>query len=333
MKKPSFLTGELMEKKTISDKETKKQEPELDRFGLPVLTSENIFPPLPTETKLVPVQSNQTPSREDLKSILQDYLPLDLETVFDEEGNGIIPNGDGSRWKLNLLHEDPPVLEIENFFTEEECQTCMDLALKSTENEETGLMEVQSATFNAALAQSKRTSTTWFCHYSQVPTLLAKAQRLCLNLPLENLEEPQVVRYRNGEEFSWHYDEVPAAQLDNGGQRVATLLVYLNTLKEDEGGGTMFRDLKDSPSPGNNMVTMRPQTGSALLFFPATADGRPDDRTLHKGEVIAMDASSPKMIAQMWIHQSPYAPVVPPGNTHTAARQLVETEKEHLGYP
>ena len=49
------------------------------------------------------------------------------------------------------------------------------------------------------------------------------------------MEEPQLVRYWTGEELSFHCDDVSTARLGNGGQRVATLLVYLNKL--GEGGG------------------------------------------------------------------------------------------------
>jgi len=155
-----------------------------------------------------------------------------------------------------------------------------------------------------------------------MPTLLAKANGR-LGIPLEQMEEPQIVRYRTGEEFSWHYDEVPAAQLDNGGQRIATLLVYLNTVQR--GGGTIFRDLKDA---SGEPLTVKPVQGSALLFFPAFANGRPDDRTLHKGQV----AEDPKWITQMWIHERAYKPVVPEGNTHEAAQDALKKVRERLGY-
>ena len=92
------------------------------------------------------------------------------------------------------------------------------------------------------------------------------------------MEEPQIVRYRKGQEFSFHYDEVPSRALENGGQRVATLLVYLSDINPKCGGGTEFRDLKTVDSQS---LVMQPKQGSALLFFPAYKDGRPDDRTLH----------------------------------------------------
>jgi prolyl 4-hydroxylase len=153
---------------------------------------------------------------------------------------------------------------IENFFTEVECDETKLVTMEDA-------FQVTSATFSP-LAQSKRTSTSWFCYYDSMPVLLAKAHGR-LGIPLKQMEEPQIVRYRSGEEFSWHYDEVPPTQLNNGGQRVATLLVYLNTVKR--GGGTIFRDLKNA---NGEPLTVKPVQGSALLFFPAFANGRPDDR-------------------------------------------------------
>ena len=46
-----------------------------------------------------------------------------------------------------------------------------------------------------------------------------------------------------GQSFSWHYDALPPGPfLNNGGQRAATCLVYLNDVAE--GGRTAFRDLR-----------------------------------------------------------------------------------------
>jgi prolyl 4-hydroxylase len=225
--------------------------------------------------------------------------------------------------KLHLLHTSPPILEIENFLTEGECQEVKNVTstdpTSSDDNRET--VQVDSLTFSA-LATSKRTSTSWFCHYAQIPTLLAKAHHV-LGIPLPQMEEPQIVRYREGEEFSWHYDEIPRIQSENGGQRVATLLVYLNNV--EEGGGTIFRDLKGTDG---SQLRVKPRTGSALLFFPAFAGGRADDRTLHNGDV----AFDTKWICQMWIHQNNYTPVTPPGNSHDAALPAIQRVSHALHY-
>mmetsp|Transcript_19240 Transcript_19240/g.41892 ORF Transcript_19240/g.41892 Transcript_19240/m.41892 type:complete len:433 (-) Transcript_19240:86-1384(-) len=307
--------------------------PELDRFGLPINpTLEDIFPPLGDDVEVVPVESTDYQTKlEDVRSIMKDHIPLNYD-IFDENGveNIAVDGGmtGGSPMKLRILHNSPPVLAIDNFFTDEECEEYIRISSQPCDEDvddadSSAALMVDSKTF--ALSTATRTSTTWFCHYRQVPTLLAKASRLLDNLPLERMEEPQLVRYRTGEQFSYHCDEVPAPQLGNGGQRVATLLVYLKTLEGDRGGATIFRDLKDA---GGKRLGMRPVKGSALLFFPAFANGTPDDRTLHKGE-IAIDE---KMIGQIWVHERRYKPAVPPGNSHEAAVDSVKAKEIELGY-
>ena len=86
--------------------------------------------------------------------------------------------------------------------------------------------------------------------------------------------------------------------LANGGQRVCTLLVYLNDVPQ--GGRTSFRDLRagGTDAAGKPLrLAVAPKKGRALLFFPSDlASGVPDERTLHAGEPTA--AGEDKWIAQ-----------------------------------
>lgn len=70
---------------------------------------------------------------------------------------------------------------------------------------------------------------------------------------------------------------------------MVTLLVYLNT--PGAGGCTSFPSLD---------VVFTPAKGTALLFFPAFADGRLDARALHSAE----PAVSTKWVSQVWVRQS-----------------------------
>mmetsp|Transcript_143516 Transcript_143516/g.458953 ORF Transcript_143516/g.458953 Transcript_143516/m.458953 type:complete len:145 (+) Transcript_143516:617-1051(+) len=99
-------------------------------------------------------------------------------------------------------------------------------------------------------------------------------------------EYPQVCHYRSGEYFSAHEDAFPVCEAQRSNyQRRATLLVYLNDV--ERGGCTTFEGLG---------LEVRPRRGTALLFFPAFADGRPDVRTRHAAEA----AEAEKWIAQVW---------------------------------
>ena len=332
-KKKNKNLSDMMEttvpKKVSSDKSTSTPEPKgpkLDRFGLPVATLEDIFPPLPASTELNPVDASKDHyTLSEIQEFTKEHVNLgDLDRVFDDQGEAKIPNTDGSSMHLRLLHRSPPVLTLDNFLTEDECEDIRKVA------EESSTHRVGSATFQGAL--STRTSTSWFCRYVDLPVLIAKAHHI-LGVPLETMEEPQIVRYKGGEEFSWHYDEVPPPQLSNGGQRVATLLVYLTDVESSRGGGTTFRDLKESLTSSSPLVK-QPQRGSALLFFPSFADGSPDDRTLHKSEVLKGDSNDDdhKWIVQMWTHQRDYQAVLPVGNSNDEARDIMKETSEKLGY-
>lgn len=131
----------------------------------------------------------------------------------------------------------------------------------------------------------------------------------------------QLARYRSGERFRMHEDAVPPSllcddKLRDGGQRLATLLVYLsgdgNT--HTHGGATSFRDLGETPP-----LRVAPVKGDALLFFPAvrhlhSSVWTPDDRTAHQAMPVL---KGEKWVSQIWLHEAPYPPVILDENDRT----------------
>lgn len=185
---------------------------------------------------------------------------------------------------IRAVYGDPPVFEVDNIFDEAMCESYIARA-------DTVGKKVQSATFSQ-LSGSVRTSTTWYLPYAEVPELVEAAEKLT-GLPSSHFEEPQIVRYEMGQQFSWHGDSIPKSMQQEGGNRLATFIVYLNTLPSVAGGATAFKDLS---------IQCKPERGKGLLFFPCYLDGSADDRTFHCGQV----AMETKYIAQIWIHERPY---------------------------
>lgn len=240
--------------------------------------------------------------------------------------------------KINVLHLDPLVITVDDFFTEDECDRYVEMSLAPNKGGNQKAMDsfkTRSKTVGKdANAKSQRTSTTWFHHYRNVPELMVKASRLLGLDTIHRWEEPQTVRYKRNEKFTWHLDALAPAQATEelGGQRLATLLVYLQDL--ETGGATVFRDLSPSSAAGQNdgeskagQLKVQPKKGSALLFFPA-AGGIPntplDIRTLHCGEVVADTAETDKWISQLWLRGGRYTPTAPPGNRHEDALENVK---------
>jgi hypothetical protein len=97
-----------------------------------------------------------------------------------------------------------------------------------------------------------------------------------LRAPIACLEVAQVLHYDVGQEFVLHCDfldpQAMREEIARNGQRVATILIYLNG--GFEGGQTSF------PRLG---IDHRGKTGDALVFGSVDAAGNPDPRTQHAG--------------------------------------------------
>ena len=114
-----------------------------------------------------------------------------------------------------------------------------------------------------------------------------------LRWPVKYGEGLQVLRYRKGAQYLPHYDYFDARDagtpllLARGGQRVATLIIYLN--QPAAGGATVFPDLD---------LHIAPKRGQAVFFsYPLAL---PSSLSLHGGEPVA---AGEKWIATKWLRQ------------------------------
>lgn len=222
------------------------------------------------------------------------YIPVDLD----------LPG-------VRVQHFDPPVLTIDRFFTEDQCQELI-AAAAATGELQTSLVGAGYADGGGALgaaANTRRTSTSMLLTAPVLagqPLLAGLVQQLHAGgrrlMPTPDAWGPQgqlpapgqycyealqVARYEPGQYFMSHEDGFPVELAHtNGFNRHATLLLYLNDVQQ--GGATHFEHLA---------ISVQPQCGKALLFFPSFADGTPDARTLHA----AQDAVDSKWVTQQWV--------------------------------
>jgi prolyl 4-hydroxylase len=117
-----------------------------------------------------------------------------------------------------------------------------------------------------------------------------------LHWPVVNGEGLQVLQYPPGAEYKPHHDYFDPAQpgmgavLARGGQRVGTLVIYLNT--PEQGGGTVFPDVA---------LEVAPVKGNAVFF----SYDRPhaDTRTLHGGAPVL---AGEKWVATKWLREGEF---------------------------
>jgi prolyl 4-hydroxylase len=129
---------------------------------------------------------------------------------------------------------------------------------------------------------------------------------------LDHAEPLAVLRYEVGQEYRQHYDFRPSsAQVSNpyyaqAGQRVATLITYLNV--PAAGGATDF--------PRRGLVVV-PEIGTGVLFNNTLPDGARDDDSLHAGLPVLRGE---KWVATLWFCENLARATVPRPQAAAGAR-------------
>jgi prolyl 4-hydroxylase len=202
-----------------------------------------------------------------------------------KDANFLIPNLNFPNLEKGC--KDPPLYAIRKFLSDEECQNLIDSASNS--------LERSTVVEKDKPISESRTSSS---HYPGKYTVMWLCERVSelLNVPIDQMESPQITKYIKGQFFREHYDHINITteegknHLLRGGQRICTVLIYLNEV--EAGGGTCFKKLG---------FKVKPKTGSALIFFPSTIDGKYDPLTLHEAEEIE---EGEKWVCQVWIRQT-----------------------------
>lgn len=184
----------------------------------------------------------------------------------------------------------PRVVVFGGFLADEECDELRELARARLARSETVQTHTGGSEINPA-----RTSEGMFFQRGENALCERIEQRIAalVNWPLERGEGLQVLRYGPGAEYRPHYDYFDPDQagsapiLRRGGQRVGTLVMYLNT--PERGGATTFPDVG---------LQVAPVKGHAVFFgYPRP---HPSTRTLHGGAPVQQGE---KWVATKWLRQ------------------------------
>ncbi|QFZ83682.1 MULTISPECIES: 2OG-Fe(II) oxygenase [Variovorax] len=140
-----------------------------------------------------------------------------------------------------------------------------------------------------------RTSDGMFFERGENEIVARLEQRLAMLLrwPLEYGEGLQILRYAPGAQYRPHYDYFDPHEpgtptiLKRGGQRVATLVMYLQ--EPEQGGATTFPDIG---------LEVAPVRGTGVFFSYDRPD--PATRTLHGGAPVL---AGEKWVATKWLRE------------------------------
>lgn len=194
---------------------------------------------------------------------------------------------------IKILSVSPKIILVEDFLSDEECDYLIQKAEPHLHRSEVVNLKGYGNEINEA-----RTSFGYFMsNFPKDPILTSIEDRIeqLSSIPKENGEALHILRYEVGGEYKPHFDffdpnTLGGAQcLSRGGQRVATVIMYLNT--PSKGGDTIFPKL---------VLSIQPKKGSALLFYNCLPSGQTDPRTLHGGSPMV---EGQKWIATRWIRE------------------------------
>jgi prolyl 4-hydroxylase len=196
----------------------------------------------------------------------------------------------GRQVRVLATLQHPRVVVFGGLLSDDECRGLMALAEPRLLRSETVDNATGGSEVNAA-----RTSDGMFFERGEAPLIVTLEKRIAelLRWPVDHGEGLQVLRYRPGAEYRPHHDYFDPAHpgtariLQRGGQRVGTLVMYLNT--PEGGGSTTFPDVG---------LEVAPVRGNAVFFSYDRA--HPDTRTLHGGAPVT---AGEKWVATKWLRE------------------------------
>ncbi|KAL0424903.1 UNVERIFIED_CONTAM: putative prolyl 4-hydroxylase 10 [Sesamum radiatum] len=221
--------------------------------------------------------SKDSPKAHDLSFIAHNSV---------HSGDGDEENRD--QW-VEVISWEPRAFVFHNFLSKEECEYLISIASPHME---------KSTVVDSETGKSKdsrvRTSSGTFLARGRDKIVQRIEKRIAdfTFLPVEHGEGLQILHYEVGQKYEPHYDYfLDEFNTQNGGQRVATVLMYLSDV--EEGGETVFPAAKGNFSSvpwwnelsecGKGGLSVKPKMGDALLFWSMKPDATLDPSSLHGG--------------------------------------------------
>ncbi|XP_062170554.1 prolyl 4-hydroxylase 1 [Alnus glutinosa] len=204
--------------------------------------------------------------------------------------------------KPEIISWSPRIIVLHKFLSMEECDYLRAIALPRLQ-----ISTVVDTKTGKGIKSDVRTSSGMFLSPEErkYPMVQAIEKRISVysQIPVENGELIQVLRYEKGQYYKAHHDYFSDTfNVKRGGQRIATVLMYLS---DNVVGGETHFPLAGSGEChcGGKMVgglSVKPSKGDAVLFWSMGLDGQSDPNSIHGGcEVLAGE----KWSATKWMRQ------------------------------
>ncbi|HMN84360.1 MAG TPA: 2OG-Fe(II) oxygenase [Burkholderiaceae bacterium] len=201
--------------------------------------------------------------------------------------------------RIGFVLLNPNVALVEGLLSDQECEKLMSLAASRLKRSEV----IVRATGDNEVSDARTSDGMYFQRgENAIVDRLEKRIADLTGIPVDHGEGVQILRYGPGTQYLPHHDYFDPKDagtptiLKAGGQRVGTVVLYLNDV--EAGGETVFPELE---------LSVKPQRGTAVYFEYHNRSGGLDARCLHGGAPVVRGE---KWIATKWLRERPN--VLPP---------------------
>lgn len=188
---------------------------------------------------------------------------------------------------MNTICNDPYIYTIDNFLTEKECKFMIKVSKDNMKLARVTEMNNENK-FKPGEYKGRTNKSYWMTHNAYPETLkIAKKISEKIGCNYKHFENFQVIHYNENEEYKYHYDAFNRDDEEkykkycdgpNGrGNRLRTILVYLNDV--EEGGGTGFDRLDEYEGE----IIVKPKMGKIIVFNNVNDDGSLNMKSRHAG--------------------------------------------------
>jgi prolyl 4-hydroxylase len=224
---------------------------------------------------------------------------------------------DGVTVLVETASQNPRIQAFRNLLSEDEADTIIRLALPRMQASPT-----YRSIKNHISESGSSTSADISPDENNITETVSRRMTALSGYPVSHLETMQVIRYDPGQFLVPHHDYLEPTDREplmnaihaRGGQRIKSLLVYLNDLQDGEtGGSTYFPRLH---------LCVSCSRGAGIMWDNIQPDRTCDPKTLHAG---AAPIISTKFILVSWIRECPVVSAAKPLDALSAASHSVRT--------
>mmetsp|Transcript_17992 Transcript_17992/g.26087 ORF Transcript_17992/g.26087 Transcript_17992/m.26087 type:complete len:494 (+) Transcript_17992:38-1519(+) len=192
------------------------------------------------------------------------------------------------------MEEDPWIITLDDFLTEEECAHIIELGYKHGYERSLDVgKQLFDGSFEGKQSSTRTSENAWCtkeCRNDSVMQRIHHRIEKVTDISADNSEDLQLLKYTEGQFYRPHHDYIKHQVDRQCGPRILTFFLYLSDV--EEGGGTGFTGL--------DLVVM-PKRGRALLW-PSVLNSDPkreDPRMTHEAKDVV---KGKKFAANSWIH-------------------------------